>query len=114
MWHLCGADAPDGPRTLPQQRHEKRQAARRKRSSACLKGNVNPPVLHDHEQAPDALIDVLRAPPLVERLAPARPGRPKLVTVNAWNEWTEDSYLEPDAVFGFGYLDAVRRVFGGK
>ena len=36
---------------------------------------------------------------------------PKLVTVNSWNEWTESSYLEPDVNFGYGYLDAVKRVF---
>ena len=45
--------------------------------------------------------------------AHARPGRPKLVTVNSWNEWTEGSYLEPDEKFGFGHLDAIRRTFGG-
>jgi hypothetical protein len=41
-----------------------------------------------------------------------QPGMPKLITVNAWNEWTEGSYLEPDTVNGLGYLEAVRRVFG--
>lgn len=35
-----------------------------------------------------------------------------LVTINSWNEWTEMSYLEPDDVFGYGYLDAVKEVFG--
>jgi len=39
-------------------------------------------------------------------------GAPKLVTVNAWNEWTEGSCLEPDTHFRFGYLEAVKRVFG--
>lgn len=43
--------------------------------------------------------------------AHTRPGVPKLVTVNSWNEWTEGSYLEPDETFGFGYLDAVRKTF---
>ena len=38
--------------------------------------------------------------------------QPKILTVNAWNEWTEGSYLEPDTVNGMGYLEAIRRVFG--
>ena len=43
-----------------------------------------------------------------------QPGMPKLVTVNSWNEWTEMSYLEPDDVWGYGYLEAVRDVFGSR
>ena len=34
-----------------------------------------------------------------------------LVTINSWNEWTETSYLQPDNVYGYGYLEAVREVF---
>lgn len=34
-----------------------------------------------------------------------------LITVNSWNEWTEESYLEPDFLNGYGYLDAVKEVF---
>ena len=38
-------------------------------------------------------------------------GLPKLITVNSWNEWTEGSYMEPDDRFGYGYLNALWRVF---
>ena len=34
-----------------------------------------------------------------------------LITINSWNEWTETSYLEPDTKFGYGYLEAIKRVF---
>lgn len=37
-----------------------------------------------------------------------------MVTINSWNEWTEMSYLLPDDVYGYGYLDEVKRVFGGR
>ena len=38
--------------------------------------------------------------------------QPKFVFINAWNEWVEGSYLLPDMLNGFGYLEAVRNVFG--
>lgn len=34
-----------------------------------------------------------------------------MLTINAWNEWTEGSYLLPDTVHGMAYLEAVRATF---
>lgn len=28
-----------------------------------------------------------------------------------YDEWTETSYLEPDNLYGYGYLEAVKKVF---
>ena len=41
-----------------------------------------------------------------------RQGGPKILNINAWNEWTEGSYLEPDTVSGMKYLEAIKKVFG--
>ena len=46
--------------------------------------------------------------------ADGKPNQHPLITINAWNEWTEGSYLEPCTRFGYGYLEAVRSVFPPK
>lgn len=40
----------------------------------------------------------------------ARPDQAPFITINSWNEWTEGSYLLPDEEFGYGYLEAVKRL----
>jgi hypothetical protein len=49
-----------------------------------------------------------------KRYVDEHPQQPKLMTINAWNEWIEDSYLLPDMKYGFGYLEAVKDVMNGK
>ena len=43
-----------------------------------------------------------------------RDTQPPFIMINAWNEWVEGSYLLPDKVNGFGYLEAVKDVLNGK
>lgn len=58
---------------------------------------------------PAAFTDALRE---ARAYLDQRPEDQRILTINAWNEWTEGSYLEPDTEYGMGYLEAIREVFG--
>ena len=51
---------------------------------------------------------------MAKEYADNHPQQPPLVVINSWNEWTESSYLLPDDLNGYGYLDAVKNVFRQK
>lgn len=51
---------------------------------------------------------------MTKRRLLAKPGSPRIVNLNCWNEWTEGSYLEPDQRYEMKYLEAVRDVFGAR
>jgi len=60
------------------------------------------------DNTPSNFADALRA---ARDFVDRHPDRAPLITVNSWNEWTETSYLQPDNVNGYGYLEAVKQVF---
>lgn len=65
------------------------------------------PILQDN--TPVAFQQALEA---VRDFLTERPAGERIFSINAWNEWTEGSYLEPDTEYGLGYLMAIRNVFG--
>ena len=46
---------------------------------------------------------------VIRRTIQKYPDEEQLVFINAWNEWAEGTYLEPDQKYGLGYLEATKR-----
>ncbi len=69
-----------------------------------LKGGAN----IFHNSTPGAYARWLTA--AIQDTAARNPADEQLVFINAWNEWAEGAYLEPDAKWGYAYLNATARV----
>ena len=69
---------------------------------------VNPVIVNN---TPAAFQEATRM--LLEQMASSAL-QPRVLTVNAWNEWPEGSCLEPEALYGDGYLRAVRDLVGPR
>jgi hypothetical protein len=63
-----------------------------------------------HHQTPESFVALLSR---AKQYADSHPEQLKLITINAWNEWVEGSYLLPDMRNGFGYLQSVKEVMCG-
>ena len=46
---------------------------------------------------------------VIKRTIQKYPDEEQLVFINAWNEWAEGTYLEPDQKYGLEYLEATKR-----
>jgi len=64
------------------------------------------PVLVD--DGPDKFAEALVA---AREYFAAHPAAPRILTLNAWNEWTEGAYLLPDTRDGLARLEKLREVF---
>ena len=74
--------------------------ARRQGTGLCITGSS--PAKYEHWLA--CLGEIARKKPFF--------GEP-IVCVNAWNEWCEGTYLEPDLHYGSAYLNATARAVAG-
>ncbi|UCH32997.1 MAG: glycoside hydrolase family 99-like domain-containing protein [Armatimonadota bacterium] len=63
-----------------------------------------------YDNTPELFEDMCRrAKALLEERE--QPPKLRMAIIEAWNEFGEGSYIEPTRPYGFGYLDAIRRVF---
>lgn len=67
------------------------------------------PFLPVFDQTPAEFEEALRR---AAAFVDTHPTEHPVITVNAWNEWTEGSALLPDVTHRLGFLEALRTVFG--
>jgi len=71
--------------------------AARSGKKAMIFKNSTPQIWQEHlQKAVDSLAD--------------HKENPQMIIIKSWNEWAEGNYLEPDAKFGYQWLEAVKNV----
>ena len=76
--------------------------ARRKNRGTVFVNNT--PTLYQH-WLENAIADTVKHHPRADE---------RLIFVNAWNEWAEGTHLEPDARYGYAWLQATRNALSGE
>ena len=80
-----------------------------------------PTILPNYDRSPRAgyrgVIMYGSTPELFEKhvrmgldLIKQKPFEHRIMILKSWNEWGETNYMEPDRIYGQGYLDALKRV----
>lgn len=83
--------------------------------------NVFPTLIPNWDRSPrvgkDAVIYENSTPELFKKsvensfqIVKNKPQEHQIIFIQAWNEWGEGNYLEPDMKYGHGYLDAIRNL----
>ena len=112
-WHLPGSPAPD-----------QAIAGQLERIRATRDRGVLPQVVtvsqgwsgwHDEDTVwslpPDRFEHLLREAKEIVTAQPKDTLAGRMILLDNWNEWGEGHFIAPSRQYGFGYLDAVRRVF---
>ncbi len=87
--------------------------------------NVYPSIFPQLDRTPragkEAIVITGSSPELFEKLLKSKVDKiqnkqleNRIIIINAWNEWGEGMYLEPDLKYGHGYLNAIRKVVFSK
>lgn len=93
-------------------------------SSEDKKENVYPMILPNYDRTPRTNLDIVyydSTPEVFEdsindclSYVIGKQDEHKIILLKSWNEWGEGNYVEPDIMYGRGYIDALKRVLSSN